>query len=253
MLNRYSPKLGSKISRVPKFTAADFMEKSNSSARRLPERAVIVFSRNLYSILETDLKLHDIDYPYNGYFQESANEETGVMLIRIYPGAPLAAVTVEELSTLGVRKFLLLGTAGSINRRAHIDDVVVCSRAVRDEGTSYHYLKPSFYAYPSAELKSHIVSHLTSSGIVSLTGGSWTTDAPYMETKEEMSEYRKRGVITVEMEASSVFAVSKVRGVHSAAAFAISDELHGDEWTGMKIPEAGFEKLRTAAEGFVKF
>lgn len=247
MFNRYIPKVSSKIRYAPKFTASDFLEKSNNLDRRLPEKAIIVFSRKLFEILKIKLELTDFSHPYNGYFEEGINEKSGVLVVKIYPGAPLAAVTVEELSSLGTSSFLMLGTAGSINGRAHFNDIVSCSRALRDEGTSYHYLKPSTFTRPYGNLRSELESRVKSSGIKMLKGPTWTTDAPYMETPEEVAEFVKHGIFTVEMEAAAVFAVSNVRKVSSAAVFAISDELHGGQWTGIMDPNEGFGKLAEIA------
>ncbi len=61
-------------------------------------------------------------------------------------------------------------------------------------------------------------------------GPSWTTDAPYRETAEEIAEYRAEGVLTVEMEASCLFTVSRITGTAAAAAFVVSDVLHGEQW-----------------------
>ena len=61
-------------------------------------------------------------------------------------------------------------------------------------------------------------------------GLTWTIDAPYRETKKEIEYHRRRGIVTVEMEASALFTVSKLRNVKIAAAFVVSDTLF-DEWT----------------------
>lgn len=61
-------------------------------------------------------------------------------------------------------------------------------------------------------------------------GPSWTTDAPYRETAEEISAYRAEGILTVDMEASAIFTVGALLGVQTASIFCISDVLHGEEW-----------------------
>ncbi|MHB8359865.1 MAG: nucleoside phosphorylase [Thermoplasmataceae archaeon] len=250
VLNRYLPKVPNKVRHTPKFTAEDSMRISLGDLKSLPESCVMVFSKPLYDKLQERLRTEEIRYPYDGFYQESVNAERNLIVIRIPPGAPLAVATVEELVSLGVRKFLILGTAGSISTRANFNDIVLCTKAVRDEGTSYHYIRPSTYAYPSKPLTRSLLEALKKKGMMTLSGPSWTTDAPYMETIEEISEFRRRGVITVEMEAASVFAVSVRRNVESAAVFSISDELHGESWTGIRIPETGFTKLAEVAEVF---
>lgn len=250
MLSRSVPKTPEKVHHEPKFTATDFLRTDSGEWHNLPQRAIIVYSKHLYQIISEKLGLLPIEYPYDGFFDQCKDERDRLSLIRLYPGAPLTAATVEEMAALGARKFLILGTAGSISGKAHFNDIVFCTRALRDEGTSYHYLRPSVFAYPSGDLTANLHKKSLESGIKALRGPSWTTDAPYMETVHEINEYRRRGILTVEMEASALFAVTRSKGLEAAAIFSVSDELNEENWTGMKRPLEGFEKLSTIAELF---
>ncbi|MGC8505573.1 MAG: nucleoside phosphorylase [Thermoplasmata archaeon] len=250
MINRYLPKVQRKVNFIPKFTAADFLRNEGINIPFHPKNCIIVFSRQLYKMLVDDLSLKESELFYRGLFQEAIDEDRGLYIVRICPGGPLTAATVEELASAGASKFLLLGTAGSINPKIRFGDLVFCAKAVRDEGTSYHYLKPSLFAYPSIPLTNTLFRASIKNGIKATIGITWTTDAPYMETMEEIEEFRNRGVLTVEMEAASLFAVSRRRTVESAAIFSISDELHGEKWTGMGVPEEGFRNLVKSARLF---
>ena len=145
-------------------------------------------------------------------------------------GAPITAVILEDLVSFGVKKFVSLGTAGSLQKDITIGDVVVCERALRDEGTSYHYIQPSKYAYASAEMTERIVKSLENRGVKYTVGTSWTTDAPYRETVPEVITYQEEGVLTVEMEASALFAVAAYRNVDMGAMFTISDSVAELVW-----------------------
>ncbi len=246
------PKYPGKFGKTPLFSASDFFDKSLVERKKLPENAIIVYSRVLFSKLKADLKLEDTDYPYSGLFDESVNADRSMLVVKLYPGAPLTAATIEELSSLGVENVLLLGTAGSISSRARINDIMVCSRALRDEGTSYHYMRSSDYSYPSRELTSDLKAAFREKGHSFHTGPTWTTDAPYMETVEEIKKYASMGILTVEMEAAAAFAVARMRGLKAAAVFSVSDELHGDSWTGIYNPESGFRKLTEFAGIFAE-
>lgn len=246
------PKFPGKQREKPLFTASDFFEKSGENLKRLPTSSIIVFSGKLYAELAKRLSLSDTEFPYGGTFTEGINAEKDVIVVRIYPGSPLAAATVEELSSLGVKRILLLGTAGAINPNASFNDLVLCSKALRDEGTSYHYTKRGKYSYPSIPLTRGIGEKLSTAGLSYLKGGTWTTDAPYRETRSEIEHYAGLGILTVEMEASAVFTVAAARGVSSAAVFSISDELYRKEWTGIRTPEKGFGKLAEAASLFTE-
>jgi uridine phosphorylase len=145
-------------------------------------------------------------------------------------GAPAAVAVFEELIALGTRKFISLGTAGTLQKNIRIGDLIVCDRAIRDEGTSHHYLKPSKYARASEDLTLRITDALDSLKQKYRIGTSWTIDAPYRETLAEVRRYQKEGVATVEMEAAALFAVAGYRKVEIGAMFTVSDSLADLEW-----------------------
>lgn len=145
-------------------------------------------------------------------------------------GAPALAVTMEELMARGARRFVSVGIAGCLQSNLTIGTTVVCTRAIRDEGTSYHYVQPSKYAYPSGPLAARLRRGLEARGVQVRTGASWTVDAPYRETVGELRAYRKAGVLTVDMEASALFSVAQASGVEAAALFTVSDILDETGW-----------------------
>jgi uridine phosphorylase len=144
-------------------------------------------------------------------------------------GSPMAAMVLELLIELGTRQFVNLGVAGGIHPTLRIGDVVVCNRAVRDEGVSHHYLPPEKYVDASPALTARLQAALSQHAVAPVTGSTWTIDAPFRETVQELSQYRAEGVLTVEMEAAALFAVAQVRQVEIASAFVISDLL-GETW-----------------------
>lgn len=146
-------------------------------------------------------------------------------------GAPVVGVLVEELSAWGVQQFVGIGLAGGLTSGLQIGDLVIADRAWRDEGTSGHYLPWAEYAYPSAELSQKWQKQLMATGYSFAIGGSWSTDAPYRETIEKVKSCRNAGILTVEMEAAALFAVSQALQRQSAAAFVISDTITSQGWT----------------------
>jgi uridine phosphorylase len=147
-------------------------------------------------------------------------------------GAPAAAMLVEELGAHGVRNFVILGIAGSLQSSLPAGSMVLCDKALRDEGVSQHYLAPGRYIAADADLTRRLAGQFRGRAIDCATGPSWTTDAPYRETREEARQYRAEGIQTVEMEAAAVFAVAQVRGYAAAAVFVVSDVLADEGWTG---------------------
>jgi uridine phosphorylase len=145
-------------------------------------------------------------------------------------GAPAATVVLEALASLGVTRIVGIGTAGSLVRGLDVADVVVCTRAVRDEGVSHHYLPFDRWAEPAAGLTGRLSAALADAGLDPSPGAAWTIDAPYRETVAEAKHYADEGVSVVEMEAAALFSVGRVRGVDVASAFAVSDLLAEGEW-----------------------
>lgn len=145
-------------------------------------------------------------------------------------GAPAVTTVLEELIAVGVRRFISVGTAGALAKALQIGDVVVCDRAIRDEGVSHYYLAPVRYAHASPGLTDQLDLSLRQAGLNPVRGTSWTIDTPYRETVAEARHYQDEGVWCVEMEAAALFAVAEYRGVELASAFAISDSLAELVW-----------------------
>lgn len=140
-------------------------------------------------------------------------------------GAPMAVTVAEELIGLGAKEFINIGTAGGLQH----EGVFLCERAIRDEGTSYHYLPHGTYSYPTRQLTNSLARSLTKAGLEFERGTTWTIDTPYRETKAEIAQYKKKGIATVEMEASALFALAEYRKRQIASAFVVSDTI-GKKW-----------------------
>ena len=145
---------------------------------------------------------------------------------RLPIGAPVAAIAIEELAALGVTTLVGVGAAGALGHGLEVGQTVVCSAALRDEGTSHHYAPSDRWALPDAQLVDALRAALPEAPV----GATWTTDAPYRETAEEIVSYREEGILTVDMEASAIFTVGAFLGLRAAAVFCISDTLHGQQW-----------------------
>lgn len=117
-------------------------------------------------------------------------------------------------------------------------EIVVPISAVRDEGTSYHYLEPSREVECHKETAQTVVSCLKEMGILFTTEKTWTTDTIYRETPNIIELRRNEGCITVEMEAAAFFAVSKYHDIPHAQLLYAGDDVSGEEW----IPEIGISK-----------
>lgn len=145
-------------------------------------------------------------------------------------GGPMAAAAVEEAIALGGRKFIACGGAGVLDREIQVGHLIVPMAAIRDEGTSYHYLPPGREVQPAAEAVKAIEAVLTRHGVAYLLAKTWTTDGIYRETRAKTVARRLEGCLAVEMEAASMFAVAQFRGVPIGQILYGGDNLDGEQW-----------------------
>jgi uridine phosphorylase len=127
-------------------------------------------------------------------------------------GAPFAVLIAEELFASGCRLLLSLTSAGQITPAGPTPYFVVIDRALRDEGTSYHYAAPSEYAEADSRLVALAADALKQKDQCVVVGSSWTTDAPFRETAEAIELARSKGVLAVEMEAAALYTFARAIG-----------------------------------------
>jgi uridine phosphorylase len=121
-------------------------------------------------------------------------------------GAPFAVLIAEELFASGCQLLISITSAGQITPAGKPPYFVVINRALRDEGTSYHYAKPSEYSEAEPQLVAIAAEAVKAKGVNVFTGSSWTTDAPFRETEEAIAAARSKGILAVEMEAAALYA-----------------------------------------------
>ena len=100
-------------------------------------------------------------------------------------------------------------SAGQISPAANLPYFLVINRALRDEGTSYHYAAPEAFAQADPQLVNTAIHVLQRFGLPAHVGPSWTTDAPFRETAEAITAARVRGLLAVEMEAAALYAFAQ--------------------------------------------
>src|SRR5687767_1107426 len=140
-------------------------------------------------------------------------------------GGPYAVLIAEQLHAAGARLTIGLTSAGRISRNLSLPSIVVIDEAVRDEGTSLHYLPASStIAAPSPLLVEDLIQHL--GGLSSAYRGlAWTTDAPYRETDQQLRAWRDAGALAVEMQAASLFAFGQAKGAAVAVVTLVSNSV----------------------------
>jgi len=205
------------------FGPKDSLKFDKRKKLNLPKKYIIVYDRHLINRLKRKYKLkkHKVHF-----FGSELYLHKGVGIIKMEGiGAPHAVSVFENFISLGANVFLNIGFAGGLQK----EGIFLCKKALRDEGVSHHYISHGDYSYPDEKLTKKFGKILKKRNINFEEGITWTIDAPYRETKSEVEHYSKKGISTVEMEASALFAVAKVKKVKIASGFVVSDVL-GNKW-----------------------
>lgn len=149
-----------------------------------------------------------------------------------YPsmGAPFTVMIMEELIARGVQRFVAVGSAGVLVPDLVLGHPFVVTSALRDEGTSPQYAPPSpvIDADPLGVQACEEV--LAESGIGYSAGRVWTTDAIFRETRGRVRRRIAQGCAMVDMEAASIAAVARFRGVRLGQIVFSADSLAGEDW-----------------------
>jgi uridine phosphorylase len=145
-------------------------------------------------------------------------------------GAPQAAGLMEEVIARGCRKFIACGGAGVLDRNIDVGKILIPTAAVRDEGTSFHYLPPGREVQANEEVVAIMEAVLQEQGFQYLKVKTWTTDAPYRETPEKVKLRKAEGCLTVEMETAAFLSIAQFRDVRFGQLLYGGDDVSGSNW-----------------------
>lgn len=183
---------------------------------------------SLAKVFDPDAKFLVSNREYTSYLAEFHGQKILVCSTGI--GAPSTGIAIEELATLGLKYFLRVGTCGGIQENTNVGDVVISNAAVRLEGTSSHYAPIEYPAVPSFEFTGDLVLAAKQNSIphhIGITASSdtfwpgqerWDNYSGYLLRyfRGSMDEWKALKVVNFEMEASSVFVLCSVFGLHAA-------------------------------------
>lgn len=199
-----------------------------------PEHAVICFFREVIDQLHRDGRARVLARSRweNGDRFIYEIDLDGRRLAVFHPGigAPMAAGTLENAIARGCRKFIACGSAGVLDRAIAVGHILVPAAAVRDEGTSYHYLPPGREVSAHPQGVAAIEKVLRGHNVDYLVTKTWTTDAVYRETPAKVSLRKSEGCLAVDMECAAFFAVAQFRSVVFAQLLYGGDDVSGAEW-----------------------
>jgi len=140
-------------------------------------------------------------------------------------GGSFSVMVAEQLFASGCELLISVASAGQITDVAPPPYYILIERALRDEGTSYHYLPPSRYVDADRALVEFAAGSIACAGRRVHRGATWTTDAPFRETAEAIALRRDEGILTVEMEAAGLYAFAAARGVPVICLAHVSNQL----------------------------
>lgn len=202
-----------------------------------PETAVSCFSRKLLERGLTELA-GDLEPPICTLDTEDGGVPVYHMIYQGIPmalymsrvGAPACVGQMEEMIARGARKFVVFGSCGVLDSAYDKWHLIVPTAAMRDEGTSYHYLPAADEIRMQPEAGEVLGQVITDHGKEFARGKVWTTDAIYRETVEKTRKRKEAGCIAVDMECSAIHAVAEFRGVGLAQFFYAEDNLDQEVW-----------------------
>ena len=233
----------------PLFGPGDFY----GPQKHLCDVCILTFSHIILSEMKRALPLQEaaIIGAVNGgipiYTFPYAGRTVGVCLSGI--GATLAGTDVIEINWLiGATKFIMFGSAGSLNRAATAGKYVIPTEAYRDEGFSYHYALPSDYI--RIRNAPFLEAFFREKGLPFVTGRVWTTDAIYRETRDQTAARQREGCLAVEMELAGVQAACDFHGFELYDFLVTGDVLDAPEYDVSDLSAANhdLDKLWIALE-----
>ena len=199
-----------------------------------PKIGVTCFSYKLLLQLAEKFNGKEIALSSNGngkipiYKINYEGKEIALFMSRV--GAPACVVQYEELFAMGLEKIVVFGTCGVLDK--NIDDlaIIIPNSAIRDEGTSYHYMKASKEVVVNPKYQDEFIKLLNDHNYSYIIGKAWTIDAPYRETRKKVADRKKDGCICVDMECSAISALAKFRNKEIFQFFYAADNLDSAKW-----------------------
>ena len=147
-----------------------------------------------------------------------------------YVGEPKCINDYEELIAMGSKRLILFGSCGVLDKNIADCGIIIPTKALRDEGCSYHYAPPGDEIEVNGKYRDLFKEVLAELGYPYVEGTTWTTDAPYRETREKANRRKEQGAICVEMECAGMQALCNFRGTEFFQFFYAGDNLDHSKW-----------------------
>ena len=216
-------------------------EKGQIPSFSAPKTLILCYDNHLLKSVLSKYKHQQCDGAFSNVCFLSDYPSVAIAKFGLFGG--LNAFRLELAIAWGVKQVIAIGTSCALQKGITQKDIIVCEKSIRDEGTSYHYLPYGKYAYPSKKLQKKLLLTLKQLNQPYKIGTSWTTDAFFRATKEEVAHYQKEGVLCIEAEAASVFSVAKFRNIEMVVMLTVTDSYANLKWE--KAVDYQKQKLET--------
>ena len=226
------------------FTVEDLLADEDIDAEETPDAVILCYQDAFFEDVVAEYTDGEALREVGGGGLYRITERVGV-LGEFGIGSPVTAGVVAEQAARGTDAFCILGGAGCLDPEIPPEQALLATSAIRDEGASHHYLPPEQRVAATPALRERVRSAVTDAGIGVESGPTWTIDAFFRETVPEVRQYREDGVLSVEMEAATLFALAAYHDFDAAAVFAIGDYVTAEDRT---VPDASHELLPELVE-----
>jgi len=201
---------------------------------RISENVVLCFFQDVITKYASAGKLKKITYlttemgKHPIYSFAFKNQTLSVLQPGI--GGPFSAALLEEAISLGGKKFIICGSCGVLDSSVTVGHLLVPHTAIRDEGTSYHYLPAARDIAVNPRCLTTLTETLTQNQVEFIPCKTWTTDAIYRETPSKIKKRKEEGCLAVEMEMASLLAVAQFRNVLLGGILYSGDDVGAEKW-----------------------
>ena len=210
-----------------------------------PETVVSVFSHQLFDAIVRFLggtviaESHDVDGVWPVYEVNYKGKRFAFFKGRL--GGPACVGAFEDVMAFGGKRIILLGNCGVLDKNIKDCGIIIPTKAIRDEGTSYHYAPAGDTIEVNTKYTEEFKKVLEEFGYPYVEGVTWTTDAFYRETPQKIESRKKMGAICVEMECASMQAFCNFRGIEFFQFLYAGDNLDHSSWDPRSL--SGNERL----------
>jgi uridine phosphorylase len=149
---------------------------------------------------------------YHTELWRMAHDGVELGLVPCAVGASFAVLVAEQLFAAGCRLLVSITSSGQLVELRAPPYFILIDKALRDEGTSYHYLPAAEFSAARPQLIEAMNGAFGSVRAPVERGASWTTDAPFRETTAAIAVMKAKGLLAVEMEAAALYAFAEARG-----------------------------------------